>query len=46
LFLTRSVEAVRFQVDRQAVELFLRRDVSEFPKKVSDDFLLFEIAPC
>src|SRR5438046_9830083 len=31
LFLTRSVEAARFQVDRLAVELFLCRDASELP---------------
>src|SRR2546429_338800 len=35
LFLTRSLEAARFQVDRLAVELFLCRDASEFPKVAS-----------
>src|SRR5205823_8343802 len=43
LFLTRSLEAARFQVDRLAVELFLCRDASEFPKVACASISITEI---
>src|SRR5437016_12149993 len=43
LFLTRSLEAARFQVDRLAVELFLCRDASEFPRVACASISMTEI---